>query len=153
MLKNTAIFSALVAISALSGCAQTTPPAAPRVSAATPASTPAATLAAAPAAPAWQQGRAADMAASTLAPNPGKLTVTAASDIPIQNLKLPAGFKAEIWSHGTPGVRAMARGESGKIYVGTRALGRVYEITDNGKERTSRVVVDKLNQQIGRAHV
>ncbi len=40
----------------------------------------------------------------------------------------------------------MTRGESGKIYVGTRALGRVYEITDNGTERTSRVVVDKLNQ-------
>ena len=40
----------------------------------------------------------------------------------------------------------MARGESGKIYVGTRGLGRVYEITDNGKERTSRVVVAKLIQ-------
>ena len=96
--------------------------------------------------PAWQQGRSADMADSKLAPNPGKLTVTDPADIPIQNLKLPAGFKAEIWSHGTPGNRAMARGESGKIYAGTRALGRVYEITDNGTERTSRVVVDKLNQ-------
>ena len=40
----------------------------------------------------------------------------------------------------------MSRGESGKIYAGTRGLGRVYEISDNGKERTSRVVVDKLNQ-------
>ena len=40
----------------------------------------------------------------------------------------------------------MARSDSGKIYVGTRGLGRVYEITDNGKERTSRIVVDKLNQ-------
>ena len=138
MTKNRAIFSALVAISILSGCAQTTSPAASQISIATPAK--------APAAPIWQQGRGADMAASTLAPHAGKLTVTAAADIPIQNLKLPAGFKAEIWSHGTPGGRAMARGDSGKIYVGTRGLGRVYEITDNGKERTSRVVVDKLNQ-------
>ncbi|WP_395059805.1 PQQ-dependent sugar dehydrogenase [Polaromonas sp.] len=86
------------------------------------------------------------MASSRLAPHAGKLTATAAADIPLQNLKLPAGFKAEIWSHGTPGGRAMARGESGKIYVGTRGLGRVYEISDNGRERTSRVVVDKLNQ-------
>jgi hypothetical protein len=60
-------------------------------------------------------------------------------------LKTPV-FKAEIWSSGRPGNRAMARGDSGKIYVGTRGIGRVFEITDNGKERTSRVVVDKLNQ-------
>jgi hypothetical protein len=38
-------------------------------------------------------------------------SATAATDIPHQNLKLPAGFKAEVWSAGTPGNRAMARGE------------------------------------------
>ncbi len=135
MTKNRTFWSSLIAIGVLSGCAQTPPP---------PAATPAAPPAAA--APAWQQGRSADMASSRLAPHAGKLTATAAADIPLQNLKLPAGFKAEIWSHGTPGGRAMARGESGKIYVGTRGLGRVYEISDNGRERTSRVVVDKLNQ-------
>jgi glucose/arabinose dehydrogenase len=96
--------------------------------------------------PAWKQGMPAEMATSTLAPLAGKLTVTAAADIPLNKLKLPPGFKAEIWSTGTPGVRAMTRGESGKIYAGTRGLGRVYEISDNGKERTSRVLVDKLNQ-------
>ena len=100
----------------------------------------------APPPPAWQQGRTTDQAASPLAPVAGKLTATPVSELPIDKLKLPAGFKAEVWSHGTPGVRAMARSESGKVYVGTRGLGRVYEITDNGKERTSRIVVDKLNQ-------
>ena len=88
----------------------------------------------------------AEMADSKLAPHAGKFTATPAADIPIDKLKLPPGFKVEIWSIGTPGVRAMSRGESGKVYAGTRPLGRVYEITDNGKERTSRVVVDKLNQ-------
>jgi len=100
----------------------------------------------APPPPAWQQGRGTDQAASPLAPVAGKLTATPVSELPIDKLKLPAGFKAEVWSHGTPGVRAMARSDSGKVYVGTRGLGRVYEITDNGKERTSRIVVDKLNQ-------
>ena len=102
--------------------------------------------AASPPPPAWQQGRTTTQAASPLAPVAGKLTATPVSELPIDKLKLPAGFKAEVWSHGTPGVRAMARSDSGKVYVGTRGLGRVYEITDNGKERTSRVVVDKLNQ-------
>jgi len=100
----------------------------------------------APPPPAWHQGRTTDMADSKLAPHAGKLTSTPASDIPVQTLKLPAGFKAELWSSGTPGGRAMARSDSGKIYIGTRGIGRVYEITDNGTERTSRVVVDKLNQ-------
>jgi glucose/arabinose dehydrogenase len=100
----------------------------------------------APPPPAWQQGRSAEQAGSKLAPHAAKFTATAASDIPLDKLKLPPGFKIEVWSAGTPGVRAMVRGDSGKIYAGTRPLGRVYEITDNGTERTSRVLIDKLNQ-------
>jgi len=102
--------------------------------------------------PAWKQGMPANMADSKLAPLAGKMTVTPAADIPIQNIKLPPGFKAEVWATGMPGARAMAMGDDGKIYIGTRAIGRVYEVSDNGKERTSRVVVDKLVQPAGVAY-
>ena len=140
MLKNSILVGSLIAIGALTGCAQMSPPAVVASAAPAPAS-------AAPApAPAWQQGRSAELVTSKLAPHAGKLTATPISDIPLKNLKLPPGFTAEIWSHGTPGARAMARADNGKIYVGTRGIGRVYEITDNGKERTSRVLVDKLTQ-------
>jgi glucose/arabinose dehydrogenase len=97
-------------------------------------------------APAWQQGRSADQAASPLAPVPGRLTATPPAEIHVSRLKLPPGFRIELWAHGMPGIRAMARADNGKIYAGTRGIGRVYEITDNGRERTSRVLVDKLNQ-------
>jgi glucose/arabinose dehydrogenase len=100
-------------------------------------------------APAWKQGMPAAMANSTLAPLAGKLTVTPAADIPIDKIKLPPGFKAEIWATGLPGGRAMARGDDGKIYVGTRGLGRVYEVSDNGSQRSVRTVIDKLNQPAG----
>ncbi len=40
----------------------------------------------------------------------------------------------------------MVRGDQGRIFIGTRGIGRVYEVTDRGNERSSRVVVDKLNQ-------
>lgn len=123
------------------GCA-TAPPEKPKA-----AATPAPAAAAPP--PAWKQGMGADMANSTLAPLAGKMTVTPASDIPINKLKLPPGFKIEVWATGMPGARAMALGDNGKVYIGTRAIGRVYEVTDNGKERTSRVVVDKLVQPAG----
>lgn len=99
--------------------------------------------------PAWKQGMPANMANSPLAPLAGKMTVTPASDIPIDRIKLPPGFKVEVWATGLPGGRAMARGDDGKIYVGTRAIGRVYEVTDSGGQRTVRTVVDKLNQPAG----
>ncbi len=146
-----------VLVGLLTGCATSEPPKpqaaaaqpAPQAAPAQPAATPAPMAAATPAPPpppAWQQGRPASMADSKLAPVAGKNTVTPASEIPLDKLKLPPGFKIEVWSTGTPGIRAMSRGASGKVYAGTRGLGRVYEISDNGKERSSRVVVDKLNQ-------
>ncbi|QHE75071.1 PQQ-dependent sugar dehydrogenase [Hydrogenophaga sp. PBL-H3] len=104
--------------------------------------------AAAPA-PAWKQGMPESMATSTLAPLAGKNTATAAADIPVDKIKLPPGFKAEIWATGLPGGRAMTQGDEGKIYVGTRGLGRVYEVSDNGTSRSVRTVVDKLNQPAG----
>jgi glucose/arabinose dehydrogenase len=99
--------------------------------------------------PAWKQGQPASMEKSTLAPHAGKNTETPASEIPVGKLKAPRGFKVEIWSTGTPGGRAMARGDKGKIYMGTRGIGRVYEVTDEGGQRTHRVVVDKLAQPAG----
>ena len=99
--------------------------------------------------PAWHQGKPPALADSKLAPLPGRMTETPASEIPITKLKLPKGFAVEIWAAGMPGGRAMARGPNGKIYVGTRAIGRVYEVTDHGTRRTSRVVVDKLTQPAG----
>src|SRR5919108_3361873 len=72
--------------------------------------------------PAWHQGKPPAMAESKLAPHPGKMTETPAAEIPISKLKLPAGFKAQIWASGLPGGRAMALTEDAKkVYVGTRA--------------------------------
>ena len=97
--------------------------------------------------PAWKQGMPTSMADSKLAPLAGKMTVTEAPEIPLDKIKLPAGFKAEIFATGMPGARAMARGDDGKIYIGTRAIGRVYELSADGK--SSRVLVDKLVQPAG----
>jgi len=99
--------------------------------------------------PIWKQGMPAAMADSKLAPLAGRMTETPRSEIPISKLNLPEGFTVEIWAHGLPGGRAMALGDNGKIYVGTRAIGRVYEVTDNGDRRSVRVVVDKLTQPAG----
>ncbi len=99
--------------------------------------------------PMWQQGRPPEMGESKLAPFPPKLTETAPADIPVDKIKLPTGFKVELWAHGLPGGREMARGAKGKIYLGTRQIGRVYEVTDQGGKRTVRIVAEKLLQPAG----
>jgi len=53
--------------------------------------------------PIWHQGKPPAMQESKLAPHAGKMTETPASEIPIDKLKLPPGFKAEIWASGLPG--------------------------------------------------
>ena len=101
--------------------------------------------------PAWKQGMSDEQAQSPLAPHPAKNTVTPVNEIPVERLQVPAGFRVEIWASGMPGVRMMTRGPQGKIYAGTRGIGRVYEISDNAGRRTSRVLVDKLTQPNGLA--
>lgn len=147
----------LAAALAMAGCAGLKPPAAatapttPVASAAAPAPAPAAAPATPPAAPppAWAQGRGAEYAGSTLAPLAGRNTVTPPADIRLDRIQLPPGFKVELWAHGIPGARAMAMGDGGKLYVGTRGIGRVYEVTDAGGTRTSRVVASGLTQPAG----
>ena len=150
MLKLTAPAMSVLAL-ALTACQTVAPPAMPAAAPAVTAAPAApATASATPAPPpAWAQGRSGAMATSTLAPVAGRMTATPAADIPVASYKLPPGFKAETWATGMPGARAMARAPNGKIYIGTRGIGRVYEVTDGGASRTSRVVVDKLVQPAG----
>ena len=67
--------------------------------------------------PAWKQGMPESMANSTLAPLAAKLTATKAADIDLSRLKLPAGFKIEVWADSVPGVRALAQADNGKFYA------------------------------------
>jgi glucose/arabinose dehydrogenase len=71
------------------------------------------------------------------------------AEIPVDKIKVPKGFKVEIWAHGMPGVRMMARGSQGTIWAGTRAIGRVYEIKDKGGVREHRILAQKLVQPNG----
>lgn len=106
----------------------------------------------APAAPpAWQQGRPADMAQSALAPHPPRLTATPPERIPVRNLRVPEGFQVELWAHGLPGARVMVRGDQGTIFVGTRAIGRVYVVRDTGGERLVSTLLQGLPQPSGLA--
>ena len=96
------------------------------------------------------EGKPPSMANSPLKGHPPRLTVTPQNDIAVSRLKVPAGFKVELWASGFPGGRAMALSDSGKkVYLGSRVIGRVYEVTDDGQKRTVRTVIDKLTMPAG----
>ena len=99
--------------------------------------------------PIWKQGQPASMANSTLAPYATPLTVTPVEKIDIKMLKVPTGFKVEIWAHGMPGTRMMTRGEKGTIFIGTRVIGKVYALTDKDGKRESKVIAEGLQQPNG----
>jgi glucose/arabinose dehydrogenase len=89
------------------------------------------------------------MADSKLVPFASPLTVTPLEKITVDKLKVPAGFKVEVWAHGMPGARMMTRGDKGTIFVGTRAIGKVYAITDKDGKRDHTVIAEGLQQPNG----
>jgi glucose/arabinose dehydrogenase len=86
-----------------------------------------------------------------LKPHATPPTVTAVDKLPIDKLKLPAGFKAEVWSSGHPGARTMVMGPKGTVFMGTRQLGRVYAITNKDGKRDVKVLAQGLTQPNGLA--
>jgi glucose/arabinose dehydrogenase len=106
-------------------------------SAQTPApAAPAPTAAPAPApAPSWKQGMAAEHDKSTLHPFAPHLTGRPASELPVSKLRVPEGFKIEVWAEGVPEARSLALGDKGTVFVSNRNLSNVYAIVDKDGKR------------------
>src|SRR5215212_1523438 len=90
------------------------------------------------------QGRPPEMANSPRAPHAPRLTVTPPDRVPLDRLRVPDGFRVELWAHGMPGERMMAMGDNGTVFVGTRTIGRVYAVTEQGGQRQTRVIAQGL---------
>ncbi|MGB5079653.1 MAG: PQQ-dependent sugar dehydrogenase [Burkholderiales bacterium] len=99
--------------------------------------------------PSWQQGRGAEQEKSTLHPYAIEMTGKAAKELPIDKLKVPAGFKVEVWAEGLPGARSMARGDKGTVFVGTRQLKDVYAVVERGGKREVKTLLKGLDTPNG----
>ena len=86
---------------------------------------------------------------ANLAPHATPPTVTPLEQLPLDQITLPAGFKAEVYSYGHPGGRTMAIGPNGTIFMGTRQLGRVYAITNRDGQREVKILLRGLTQPNG----
>jgi glucose/arabinose dehydrogenase len=99
--------------------------------------------------PAWQQGKPATMNESTLHPFAPHMTGRSAKELPLDTLKVPAGFKVEVWAEGVPEARSLALGDKGTVFVSNRNAKNVYAITDSGGKREVKTVLKGLNAPNG----
>ena len=99
--------------------------------------------------PSWQQGRSAEQEKSTLHPFAIEVTGKSAKLLPVDKLKVPAGFKVDVWAEGAPGARSMAQGDKDTVFVGTRQLKDVYAVVDRGGKREVKTILKGLDSPNG----
>jgi glucose/arabinose dehydrogenase len=95
--------------------------------------------------PPWKQGQPESMQASTLAPVPQPPAPLAAEKIPLGKIKVPAGFKVELYAAGISNARAMALGSKGTLFVSSRVVGNVYALVDRGGKRELKTIAKGLD--------
>jgi glucose/arabinose dehydrogenase len=60
--------------------------------------------------------------------------------LPLNTIKVPAGFRVDLFADGVENARSMALSPAGVLYVGTRTKGSVYAVVDrNGDGKAERV--------------
>ncbi|GJD96375.1 PQQ-dependent sugar dehydrogenase [Methylobacterium iners] len=113
---------------------------------------------AAPGAPAPTQDRgsalygrpeAAD--AAKLAPIPAPPLAASVARLPVDKLKVPPGFKVEVFASGLANARSLREGAQGTVFAGTRALDKVYAVRERDGKREVKVIASGLHRPNGLA--
>jgi len=71
--------------------------------------------------------------------------------LPIAQLKLPKGFKVEVYAGGIPNARSLRLGDKGTVFVSNRVLDKVYAIVEKNGKREIRVIASGLDRPNGLA--
>jgi glucose/arabinose dehydrogenase len=82
-----------------------------------------------------------------LAPPSGPPTGASEAELAalMKKIKLPPGFKIEVYAPGVLAARQMAWGDKGTLFVGSFGLGNVYAITDKGGKKEVKTILKGLN--------
>jgi glucose/arabinose dehydrogenase len=87
--------------------------------------------------------------AKKLAPVPAPPLAAAADKLPVDKLKVPPGFKVEVYASGMANARSLALGDKGTVFVGSRLLDKVYAIVDKDGKREAKVIASGLDRPNG----
>ena len=96
--------------------------------------------------PFWAKGRPKDSeTAMKMAPVPAYPIPTPANKLPISKIKLPKGFKAEVWASNILDARGMRQGDKGTVFVSSLFVaGKIYAVVDKGGKREVKTIAEKL---------
>jgi len=97
--------------------------------------------------PPWAQGRPSPEV--KLAPVTPPPLATAADKLPVDKLKLPKGFKIEVYASGMPNARSLRLGDKGTVFVSNRTLDKIYAIVDKGGKKEVKVIAQGLYRPNG----
>src|ERR1700744_1048669 len=82
-----------------------------------------------------------------LAPPSGPATGASEAELAtmMKKIKLPPGFKIEVYAPGGLAARQMAWGDKGTLFVGSFGLGNVYAIVDKDGNKQVKTIIKGLN--------
>jgi glucose/arabinose dehydrogenase len=108
---------------------------------------PAPTQAQAP--PPWKQGQPDAMKDSPLAPVAQPPAPAPVDKIMVDKIRVPQGFKVELWASGLNNARVMTWGDKGTLFVSSRVVGNVYAVQDRGGKREVKTIAKGLTMPNG----
>ena len=95
--------------------------------------------------PFWAKGRPRTDTAMKMAPVPAFPIATPADKLPIAKMKLPPGFKAEVWASDVLDARGLRQGDKGTVFVSSLFVaGKIYAVVDKGGKREVKTLAEKL---------
>jgi glucose/arabinose dehydrogenase len=75
----------------------------------------------------------------------------AVDKLPIPELKLPKGFKIEVFVSGVPNARSLRLGDKGTVFVSNRILDKVYAVVEKDGKREAKVIASGMDRPNGLA--
>ena len=95
--------------------------------------------------PFWAKGRPKTDTAMKMAPVPAFPIATPGDKLPIAKMKLPPGFKAEVWASDVLDARGLRQGDKGTVFVSSLFVaGKIYAVVDKGGKREVKTLAEKL---------
>jgi len=94
-------------------------------------------------------GRPSTEGAMKLAPVPPPPIPTSADKLPVTKLKLPPGFKLELYAAGVDNARTLRQGDKGTIFVSSRLKDKIHAIVEKDGKREVKVLVSGLYRPNG----
>lgn len=91
------------------------------------------------------KGRPKNPVADKVAPIPAFPIPTPAATLPISKMKVPPGFKVEVYVAEIFDARSMRQGDKGTLFVSSLfGAGKLYAVIDKGGKREVKTLAEKL---------